>query len=249
MRKLILTVAMIATFTLSAYSQYGSSDFSNYDFKIEGGIMIPNNDAFSMSSDGFHGQSVDEYGLFNLTINNVMESNKPILYVGFGGDTKGRIETLARGFMFRIGYEKDEYTVVGEKATIATIPAGEKYNPEYRYYYNASRLHLNFSYYITLLLLDEDLQISAGAGVLPTFVLGTAPKSYEGLETEFMDNFSFGFNPEIKVCYYINNFYVTASYSFVRNVTDSYFGLIEGFGLKRNYNIISLGCGYHFNKE
>ena len=246
MRKLILTVAMIATFTLSAYSQYGGSDFSETNFKLEGGIMIPNSGAFSLSSDGFNGQSSDKDGLFNLEVTQIMESHKPIFYLGFGGDTKTRIESLSRGFVFRVGYEKDVYTVIGTKTPFAPIP---DYNPEYRYCYNASRLHINFSYYITLLLLNENLQISAGAGILPTFVLGTSPKSYNGLETGFMDNFMLGFNPEIKVCYYIDNFYVAASYSFVRNVTDSYFGLEEGFGLRRNYNMLSLGCGYHFNRD
>lgn len=250
MRKLLLTATAIATLSLNAYSQYGHGhvDFSSLPIKVEAGMMIPHNNTYTISSD-FYGASFDtESGYFDTKIKDILDNPKPIAYLGIGADLPGKNRFITNGIMLRVGYENYEYTVLGEKHPFAQ----DVYSvSDYRYHYNVSRIHFNLSYFVSLQLFKNNLQIGVGAGILPTIPVGTKPQANNGLETDFMDHFSFGFNPEAKVTVYIKDFYVTASYSLVRTITDSYFGVNDGFGIKQNYDVISFGVGYHFyrNKE
>lgn len=244
MKKVLLTAALLAAFSLNAYSQYHGAGFSELPIKIEAGITLQHNNTFTTSSD-FYAQSYDQNGFFDLKVDDIKNTPQPIPYIGFGADMTSRFDFIVKGIKFKVGYEHQEYTVLGKKEFFT-----EGYSVEdYVYDYNVSRIHINLSYYVSLQLLNDNLQIGLGLGLLPVIPVGERPRQYNGIETEFSDHFSFGFNPELKATLYIKDFYITASYGLVRNITDCYFGISGGSGIKQNYDFISIGVGYHFYRN
>ena len=233
MKKLILlTMIFVSLFGGKAYSQYGGYTIDVgfiQSVRYEVGLMS------ALQSELILGES-PYYGWHYIEPTEFSNGFSPIVYMSVSGEAKVAKDIFSLEYRLKLGYQKMNYKFVGD---MDGVPNG------YTYICDGSKVYSNISVFAELLLLDNNLRISAGAGLLAKFPLGV---SMFGLDTPFPDMMDFGVNPEARVIYYFGDVYVSVFGGMEIGISSPYIGLSTVTGIRSNTTYIGFGVGYHINK-
>lgn len=237
MRKILLTVTLITVFSVNVYSQYGRGDivptttWVGIDYGLSASLNI---------ADDFYAPIMDIDGGFgDMAINTVQIEPNMRYFIAFSPEP-----SPDGNFFFnadiKVGYEKLNYKILGTKYYMAgSVPK------PFEYKYDVSYISPGFDAYACLSLLNEKLSIGLGVGVIAKIPLGEVPTDYAGMETERIEQIGFGIVPQARVSFeLVENMHIAVTYGLEKHITDAYFGVSEGFGLKYGSSFVSLSLGY-----
>lgn len=232
MKKLILlTMLFVSLFGGKVYSQYWNRVNVRFiqSVRCEVGLMSPIESELVLGETPY-------YGWYDITPTEFSNGFSPIAYLSFSGEAKVVKDIFSIEYRLKMGYQKMNYKFVGDM---------DGSSDPYTYTCDGSKVYSNISAFAEFLMLDNDLRISVGAGLLAKFPLGV---SLHGIDTPFPDMIDFAVNPETKIIYYFGDIYVSVFGGMEIGFTPPYIGLSNVTGIRSNNTYVGLGVGYHFNK-
>lgn len=230
-KKLLLAMLFVSLFVGKVYSQLGAYTIDvgfMQSIRYELGLMSPITSELITNEDS-------DFGWYSMTPTEFSTGFSPIAYFSIAGERNVSEDIFSLEYRIKMGYQKMNYKFEGI----------EQSSEIYTYTCDGSKVYLSISGFAEFLMLNSNLRIGLGGGLLAKFPLGV---SLQGLDTPFPDMIDFAVNPELKVIYYIGDFYMTAFAGMEIGITPPYLGMSYVTDVRANNTYVGLGVGYHINR-
>lgn len=221
----------VSLFVGKVYSQLGAYTIDvgfMQSIRYELGLMSPITSELITNEDS-------DFGWYSMTPTEFSTGFSPIAYFSIAGERNVSEDIFSLEYRIKMGYQKMNYKFEGIKQS----------SEIYTYTCDGSKVYLSISGFAEFLMLNSNLRIGLGGGLLAKFPLGV---SLQGLDTPFPDMIDFAVNPELKVIYYIGDFYMTAFAGMEIGITPPYLGMSYVTDVRANNTYVGLGVGYHINR-
>lgn len=232
-KKLLLATLFVSLFAGKVYSQLGAYTIDvgyMQSIRYELGLMSP------ISSELITNEE-SAFGWCRMTPTEFSTGFSPIAYFSIAGEVNVSEDIFSFEYRIKTGYQKMNYKFAGD------IIGGS--TDVYSYTCDGSKVYFSISGFAEFLMLNSNLRIGLGGGLLAKFPLGV---SLQDLDSPFPDMIDFAVNPELKAIYYFGDFYVTAFAGMEIGITPPYLGMSFVTDVRANNTYVGLGVGYHINR-